>query len=283
MNRPAGRLTLTKLQRRFQQHLLQPDVDSLADVIAETPKVPRATRLHIYTNAYRERMVEAMDADFHQLHVLLGDEAFSRVIQAYLAAHPSRHPSLRWFGAQLADFLRRTEPYAHHPELAELAEFEWALCHAFDAAGPTPLGLAQLAAISPAEFAGLRLEFHPTLQTLSLHSAAPVVWQTLNENPESTPPPFDWKVNPSAWLVWRQQLRLMFRPAAADEIWDLGAFRSGQNFGDICDGLCRWHPEERVPERSVTFLQQWLREELIVSFTVNSKATGADSDAAGLE
>lgn len=267
-NTPRDELLLTRLQLRFQQHVLHPDEDPLADLVLETPQVPRATRLHIYSNAYRERMIEAMDADFHQLHVLLGDEGFSTLIKAYLAAHPSRYPSVRWFGTELAHFLRHTPPYDQHPELAELAEFEWALCHAFDAANSNPLELAQLTAIAPEAFEGLKLGFHPSLQMLTLHSAAPVVWQALNQNPETTPPSFDWKGETSNWLVWRQELRLMFRPATVEETWALAAFRRDLGFGEVCEGLCRWYPEDQVPGRAVAFLQQWLNDELIVSFNV---------------
>jgi hypothetical protein len=51
---------LRKLQQRFQQHLLVPQADQLEDVIAATPQVPRETRLQIYSNAYRERLVAGL-------------------------------------------------------------------------------------------------------------------------------------------------------------------------------------------------------------------------------
>ncbi len=256
---------LTKLQQRFQRHLLRPEADRLTDMIAATANVSRETRLHIYSNAYRERLVEALDSDYHQLHVFLGDEGFTRLIYTYLQAHPSRQPSLRWFGAQLPEFLRQNEPYCRHPELAELAEFEWALCHAFDAADAPALDLERLQAIAPEAFAGLTLGFHPSLKTLTLHCAAPAVWQALNEHPADPPPPFDWPLEAQVWLVWRQELRLMFRPAHDDEAWAIEGFRGGSTFADVCEGLCRWHAEDRVPQRAVALLQQWVSEQLIVS------------------
>lgn len=260
-------IELQELQHRFQSHLLTPEADPLADMIVETPKVSRATRLHIYSNGYRERFVEAMDADYHQLHVLLGDEAFTHLIYAYLRDHPSQQPALRWFGAHLPAFLRQTQPYNQHPELAELAEFEWALCHAFDAADARTIELAQLTAIPADDFAGLTLDFHPSLQSLTLHCAAPQVWQALSEKPLITPPHFGWLQQAQAWLVWRQELRLMFRPATHDEIWALQAFCKGQTFGDVSEGLCRWHEENEVPQRAVTLLQQWFSDRLVVALS----------------
>ena len=272
MNMAGESSLLRKLQQRFQQHLLVPQADQLEDVIAATPQVPRETRLQIYSNAYRERLVEAMDSDYHQLHVFLGDEVFTRLIYAYLQLHPSRQPSLRWFGEHLPEFLRQTRPYCDHPGLAELAEFEWALCHAFDAADAQVVDLDRLTALAPGAFAGLTLGFHPSLKELTLHCAAPSVWQALNEDPEAPPPPFGWPQEARIWLVWRQALRLMFRPAAEDEAWAMGSFRAGATFGDVCEGLCRWHAEGQVPERAVTLLQQWLNEQLVVTLSASPES-----------
>jgi hypothetical protein len=261
---------LTKLQQRFQQHVLVPQSDQLADMIAATPRVSRATRLRIYTEAYRLRLAGAMDSDYHQLHVFSGDEAYTSLMHAYIQAYPSRQPSLRRFGEHLPAFLRQTEPYCLHSELAELAEFEWALCHAFDAADAQVVSLEQLTAIAPEAFAALTLGFHPSLKVLSLHCAAPQVWEALNDKPEEAPPPFDWSLEARTWLVWRQELRMMFRPAEPDECWALNAFQGGQTFGDVCEGLCRWHAEDRVPQRAVALLQRWLSEQLVVAIaTVN--------------
>ncbi len=268
---------LTKLQQRFQQHVLVPEADKLTDMIAATPRVSRATRLRIYTEAYRLRLAGAMDSDYHQLHVFIGDEAYTSLMHAYIQAYPSRQPSLRRFGAQLPEFLRQTEPYCLHPELAELAEFEWALCHAFDAADAQAVSLEQLTAIAPEAFAALTLGFHPSLKVLSLHCAAPQVWEALNDKPEEAPPPFDWSLQARTWLVWRQELRMMFRPAESDECWALAAFQGGQTFGDVCEGLCRWHAEDRVPQRAVALLQRWLSEQLVVAIATHDDDSGAIS------
>lgn len=270
--RPSPRLT--KLQQRFQQHVLVPEADRLSDMIAATPRVSRATRLRIYTDAYRLRLIGAMDSDYHQLHVFLGDETYTRLMHAYIEAYPSRQPSLRWFGAQLPEFLRQTEPYCLHPELAELAEFEWGLCHAFDAADAPAVSLEQLTSIAPGAFSGLTLGFHPSLKVLSLHSAAPKVWEALNDRPEEAPPSFDWSAQARTWLVWRQELRMMFRPAGPDESWALATFQGGQTFGDVCEGLCRWHAQDRVPQRAVALLQQWLSEQLVVTIDTRDDDSG---------
>ncbi|MFX8055483.1 hypothetical protein ABTK93_19635, partial [Acinetobacter baumannii] len=85
--------------------------------------------------------------------------------QAYLAAHPSRHPSIRWFGAALADFMAVAgDELVPHPGLVDLARMDWALRAAFDAAEAPLLQPATLAALSPDDWAGLVLQLHPRVQ-----------------------------------------------------------------------------------------------------------------------
>ena len=45
---------------------------------------------------------------------MAGPADFDHVARAYIAAHPSRHPSVRWFGRGLADFLAARRPYSTH-------------------------------------------------------------------------------------------------------------------------------------------------------------------------
>ena len=58
----------------------------------------------------------------------------SRSVRSFIAAHPSVHRSIRWYGSELADFLIDRPPFAEQPILSELARFEWTLAEVFDAA-----------------------------------------------------------------------------------------------------------------------------------------------------
>jgi hypothetical protein len=80
--------------------------------------------LQAYRFAYRARLVEALQDNHPALHQALGDAAFTALTHAYLAEHPSSEPSIRWFGAQLADFMARlaraAAPGAGRPGAARL-------------------------------------------------------------------------------------------------------------------------------------------------------------------
>ena len=131
-----------------------------------TPAVPAATRLAVYSNAYRIRLAEALAANVPQLQQLLGAEEFGAVASRYIDEHPSQFASIRWFGDRLAQELERS--HAAQPWLAELARWEWALAASFDAQDATAVGIEALAAVAPDDWGELRLEFHPSVQHLEL-------------------------------------------------------------------------------------------------------------------
>ncbi|MGI9330937.1 MAG: HvfC/BufC N-terminal domain-containing protein, partial [Gammaproteobacteria bacterium] len=95
---------LAERQAQFQAHLTHGADDVAAHIVGDE-KADSATRLQVYFQAYRLRLIDVLQNDFEGLHALLGDEAFSRMVQAYLEEHPSRHPSVRWFGQHLPAFL----------------------------------------------------------------------------------------------------------------------------------------------------------------------------------
>lgn len=254
--------TLAAVQKLLQAHLLDPAV-APGDLVAATAAVPGAVRLGIYANAYRVRLVEALAADFAVLHQYLGDAAFAELVQAYLQQFPSRHFSLRPLGQHLEGFLGSCSPYAEHAELRELACFEWALCNAFDAADADVIDGAALAQLAPEQWAQLRFGFHPSLQVIALNSNVPALWQALNAG--SAPPSLQFAATPVSWLVWRCELRLLFRPLDTAEADCLACCRSGGSFGDACVALAGHCADDEVPLRAVGLLQQWLRDGLVVS------------------
>ena len=86
-----------------------------------TRKADRQTLLGVYRDAYALRLIEVLTNDYPGLLAMTGPADFDRMARAYIAAHPSHHPSVRWFGARLADFLAGTAPYSGLAAAAEMA------------------------------------------------------------------------------------------------------------------------------------------------------------------
>lgn len=250
---------LAGLQRDLQRHVLSGDA-AIVNAVNDTPAVPVATRLNVYSNAYRIRLADALAANMPRLKELLGEEQFGAVAGAYVDAHPSRFASIRWFGDRLAQVLAQSHP--SQPWLAELARWEWALAASFDATDASAVGVECLAAIAPGDWAELRLQFHPSVQYLELATNAQALFKALAE--EQAPPQPAMLERPQPWLLWRQDLKTQYRSLEPAEAAAVRIMRAGGTFGAMCEVLCEWHEGDEVPLVAAGMLKRWIVEEQLI-------------------
>jgi hypothetical protein len=251
------------MQADFQQYLLDGDSSAIESHVVGTARVPVATRLAIYGDGYRSRLVEALVANFPVLSELLGEADFETLGTAYVYAHPSPYFSIRYYGNALADFLERDTRYAGAPVLAELARWEWAMSEVFDAADAEPVRADDLARVAPEEWAHLRFDWHPSVRRLVLLWNAPQIWKAVSEHTE--PPEVTLSPQPVEWLLWRQALRTYFRSLSAAEATVLEAGRIGQPFGELCELLSFELGAEQAPAKAAGFLREWVQSGLITA------------------
>lgn len=255
--------TLRELQRSFQRHVLSGDPEVAAHV-EQTRRISASTRLDVYSEGYRIRLRDALAATFPRLQEVLGAEAFDALARRYIDSHASRFASIRWFGDQLAAALRewRTE----EPWLSELAEWEWALAAAFDAADAPALSADALSGVTPEEWPELRFEFHPSLQRLRLHTNAPTLYKELAESTLPSEP--NLLDEPRRWILWRQDLKTRYRSLEPSDAATLDAMVEGGSFAALCELLCEWNTLEDVPLRAASLLKGWFADGLIVAANV---------------
>ena len=245
---------LRELQRSFQSWVLG-DASALPATVAGTGAVSARDRLDIYAQAIRLRFLEVLGQDYPGLHTLAGDDEFRRLGLAYVAAHPSHHPSIRWFGGHLPAFLRSTAPWRDHPVLGEMAEFEWTKGELLDAADSPVVGIEDIAAIPPERWAGIRPRLRPAVRRLALEWNVPSQWKAVDGG--DAPPP-SARTEPAVdWLLWRQDIVVRWRSVGPDEAWALRRCDAGDDFGSICAGLCERVGEDAAAFRAATFLKQW--------------------------
>jgi hypothetical protein len=252
---------LRRLQHALQSHLLG-EPSAIVDAIVDAPPLPALQRLGIYRNAYQVRLIEALDETYPVLHAVLGDEDFVALGEEFVAAHPSVHRSIRWYGSELAEHLSTAPPYAEQPIFAEIALLEWTLAEVFDSADAEPIARTALMSLDPAAWSELRFEFHPSLRRLSLEWNTAAVWQAMSRG-EAPPDPACAEF-PVPWLLWRQDLQNYFRSMTAEEAVALDVARRGENFGDICDALAEFLPVDEVPLRAASLLGLWADSGIIV-------------------
>ncbi|WP_457322355.1 HvfC/BufC family peptide modification chaperone [Roseateles sp. P5_E11] len=228
-----------------------------------------ATGLEVYRHAYRARLVAALTDNYTVLARALGDEAFDALGQAYLAARPSQHPSIRWFGHELADFMAAADDeLVPHASLIDFARMDWALRGAFDAAQAPPLEPASLAALGADDWAGLVLHLQPSVQRAVLAYAIEPAWRVLREwEPESgddqpeLPEPV---AHEHTLLAWRQAGETRWRSLEPLEAALLGAVAEGLPFAQLCERAAQvlGDPGAAAPA-VVGALQRWLADSLL--------------------
>lgn len=230
--------------------LLQPDMQAQFDV---------------YRQAYRARLRAALRDNYEVLPRVMGDDAFDALAHAYIDAQPSRHYSLRWFGHQLSAFMAASETLLPHPALRDLAQMEWALGTAFDAAPAPVLEPAELSSLPVQDWPGLRLALHPTVQLLALIWAVGPVWHALKAEQNDVPAP---DALAHHLLVWRAGLKPQWKSLTEVESIFVQGLQAGHTFGQLCETLAESVGEEQAAQTAVTILRELLSAGAISSLSI---------------
>lgn len=252
--------SLAELQTALQDFLLDKSQDANG-LTLETLAFPQAERLQIYHEAYRLRLIDALRNDYPALEIYLGEQDFIAIASEFITTHPSHHPSLRWFGEKLGEFLRKQTDWQKHNSVIELAAFEWAQVMAFDAADVINATLDDVRALQPEQWMTMHIEFHPSLQHLTFFTNAPELWSSLTKDKIALT--METSEKAQDWLIWREDLQVVYRPIDEPEAWALDNFLQHKNFTDVCGGLCEWFAEEQVPMQAAQYLQKWMLSGLI--------------------
>ncbi len=253
---------LKEIQQEFLNYLMHKDNNFAAEVVG-TKNFDVATRLGIYGNAYATRLVEVLQDNYTALHTLMGDERFEKLAYDYLEQHPSQHFSVRYFGHQLAEFIRQNKHDDNDEIFAEMADFEWALRTAFDAADISAIKIEDLQAIPPEQWGEMQFKLHSSVHRLDLNWNIPQLWQAIENQDKPIPP--EKNEYPISWRIWRKgKLKIFYKSLQVDEAWALDAIIAQQNFAEICEGLCEWIDEIHTPQRAVELISAWINDGLII-------------------
>lgn len=260
-------MRLNEWQREVERYLLgnqsTPDA-ALAASLLGSAALSAEQGLAIYHNAYRARLLEALQGDYAAIHAWLGDDDFERLGRDYLDAHPSAHFSLRWLGVNLAGFIEQHLVAEQAAPLAELARLEWAFTLAFDAHDAELLRAEHLAHLAAQDWPLLRVALQPSVQWLTLQHNSLELWRALKH--EQAFPGSHALEHAETCLIWREQLVTRYRsldPAQAQALQAMVC--QGLNFAELCDSLQELG--EQAPVQAARWLHQWLSDGLLVKAT----------------
>jgi hypothetical protein len=253
-------MELDTLERDFQA-LVMDGTSGIERAVVGTARVPVATRLDIYSNAYRARLTEALENNYPKLAQLLGGQQFGELALLCIERQPSTHYSVRWFGERLSELLASTNPYREHPLAAELARWEWSMTLAFDAADVPVVTRAKLGEYPPEQWGELAFVLQPALQLVALRTNAPSIWRALGRG--ETPPEEVCEATARDWLIWRRGLDTLYRSVSTVEARALCAVRDRASFAIVCEILAGELGENAAAPEAAKLLARWLEDELV--------------------
>jgi hypothetical protein len=255
--------SLTELQQEFMSLLLTNDRHIEQRVIKQG-LLSNVQRVDIYRTGYRIRLKGVIDADHEMLGIYLGDALYEQMVAGYIDAAPSQHPSLRFFGDRLPNYLQNTLPFSDHPILAEIASFERSLLNVFDSADADTLNQQLLQQIPAEKWPLLTFSFHPSLTFYPCHWNAVESWQSLKN--KETPSDPSTTEQSRMWAIWRGLGKLTeYKSILTIERKVLNAMQQGKNFAEVCESLVEHIPEEQIAATLYGYITEWLQRGWIVT------------------
>lgn len=257
--------SLPELQRAFLRAIAAPDdttdssasTDALLAEIVDRGRLGARERVRIYARMYGARLVEALAEDYPRVAAVLGSTGFHELAHAYVRAHPSGHPSLRWFGAHFPEFLTTVGETPGF--LVDLARLEWARVTVFDAPDAEILTLEALRRLPADAWAQLSLRLVPAIELLRVDWPVHEIWAASDFGAGRS----EWTAG-ERWLrVWRQGDRVFQAPVDATERIALDHVRAGDDFGTLCEGLAPVVPMEEAASTAGALVLRWIEDEVL--------------------
>lgn len=263
--------TLREIQESLQSAILCRD-DAILDSLLDNSRTTRSTLFGVYRNAYTGRLVDVLRNDYPFLRKFVGDEYFSDLARAFIAAHPSRTQNARWFGREFPAFLARHDTAAKNPELVELAHIEKAVADAFDSVDAPVLGLADLARVPSDLWGRMIFRPHPSAALLRNVTNAFAIWKALKDG--NTPSQAARLAGPERVIIWRQGLVPLVRVMPYEEAMMWTEASRGVRFDVLCELLAAFDAPEGAAARAAGYLQGWLTSELLTSSETQDRPEG---------
>ncbi|HUA80090.1 MAG TPA: DNA-binding domain-containing protein [Dyella sp.] len=249
--------TLQAMQQHMQRAILDARTAALPDIRSDDV-ANAGSRLAIYQRGYRIRLRDALKKEFIGLQCMAATR-LDALLDDYIDAHPSEHYNIRWYGGALAAHLRETR--RDKPQLADMAQLDWAISTAFDAADEPSIGQSELASVPPAAWANLRLDLQANLQVLIVSHNVDAFRRAADR--ATARPGVRRLAKPRRILVWRHATTVHYRVLENDEWPVLASARRGEPFAALCALLAEYHGDAHAVPRMVSLLQTWLAAGLV--------------------
>jgi hypothetical protein len=214
-----GPEALRRLQRAF-----------LSDLTGAPPRTRRARarifaapsagtvegRWHVYAHGYLARLTEALELTFPAVRRILGEAAFTALVERFVREYPPVSFDLARAGDLLPLFLERDAFGRQLPFLPDLARLERRIAEAFVAPDAALLTTADLRGLPPEDVARLSLRLAPGAAVVRSDYPLFDLWMCRTEEDDEAVS-IELGNRPSVLLVSRPDVQVLCRPVGEDE------------------------------------------------------------------
>jgi hypothetical protein len=152
-----------------------------AACIAGNDVLSPVEQLEIYREQFWLRHTGSLVEDFPGVSGILGQDAWQRLSEEYLAAYPPASFTLRDLGARFPEFVERSSWLDHHALCVDMAHLELAYLEIFDAADAPPLDPHKLASMPENAWEHAEIVVNPALRLLAVRYPVPRLRRLLRE------------------------------------------------------------------------------------------------------
>lgn len=251
---------LREIQEHFQAYVINKD-EKILDAIS-TEQASALERAEVYREGYFLRLLEILEKSFPVLVKIIGQETFTSLGRQYINQNPSQNFNICWYARNFPNFLKEQH---QHVFWVEVAEFEWALGSALDAADAPQIDMNDLGGLSGEDWPYLQFDLHPSVAFYNFTYNTPQIvlaYLLEEEVPEAI------AAEPRNWMVWRLDLQSYYESLTPEQLWMLNSIKQQKTFAELCEGLCQWLPEEEVAGYAAGSLGNWLQKGIFSRFAV---------------
>ncbi len=226
---------------------------------------PSSSGMVIYRDAYRGRLLAALETSFERTRRWTGAEAFTAAACHYILTTPPKSWTLDDYGADFPELLAQL--FAGDSEVAELAWLEWQMQRAFAAPDAPELSpdMLRSADLSDGDWDSLCFGMAAGFACRQVTTNCTELWLALAAAPADNP--LDGFVprqtEAASLLVWRQGLMPHFRLTDMAEHQALGELAAGSPFGQAAAHI--------EPSLLGGWLARWLGDGLFSSYSISRR------------
>jgi hypothetical protein len=173
-------------------------------------------RWHVYAHGYLTRLNEALEQTFPAVRRILGEAAFSALVERFVREYPPVSFDLARAGDLLPLYLERDAFGRQLPFLPDLASLERRIAEAFVAPDTPLLTAADLRGLTPDEVARLPLRLAPGAAVVGSDFPLFDLWKCRTEEDDEAVS-IELGNRPSVLLVSRPDVQVLCRPVGEDE------------------------------------------------------------------